>query len=458
MDKTVGALVLAAGKGTRMYSEDPKVLRTILGEPMLRYVLDGLESEFGGRVRVVVGFGADKVRKAFPALEGCFVLQEQQLGTGHALQCAWPELLASGLNHVLVVNGDVPLAAGEDLARFASQAVAQGADLAFLTIELDDPGAYGRIVRDASGQACIVEAKDYDASAHGPVTGEINAGVYLLRVAAVDKVLHGLTNANKSGEFYITDLAELMARAGGRVLAVNRGRDANLLGINNARELAAAEECLRARIVDQWLDAGVVVRQGASVRIGPRARLAPGSEVCGPCDILGDTVLEHGAVVEPGCWVKDSRIGARAVVHANSHLERAALGPGCHAGPFARLRPGAVLEADARVGNFVEMKKSVMGPGAKAGHLTYLGDAFVGAGANIGAGTITCNYDGVNKHVTSIGKGAFIGSNTALVAPVTVGDGALVAAGSVITDDVPEGALAIARGRQVLRERKKNPA
>jgi len=239
---------------------------------------------------------------------------------------------------------------------------------------------------------------------------------------------------------------------------VNRGRDENLLGINNARELVAAEECLRARMVERWLDAGVVVRQGASVRIGPRVRLAPGSEVCGPCDLLGDTVLESGAVVEPGSWVKDSRIGVRAVVRAHSHLDRAVLGEGSDAGPFARLRPGAVLEAGAHVGNFVEMKKSVLGPGAKAGHLTYLGDAFVGAGANVGAGTITCNYDGVRKHVTTIGRGAFIGSNTALVAPVTVGDGALVAAGSVITDDVPDNALAIARGRQVLKERKKNPA
>ncbi|GFK95218.1 Bifunctional protein GlmU [Fundidesulfovibrio magnetotacticus] len=458
MKEKVSALVLAAGKGTRMYSEDPKVLRTLLGEPMLGFVLGGLEPVFGERVRVVVGFGAEKVRKAYPGYDGRFVLQEQQLGTGHALQCAWSAILASGEDYVLVVNGDVPLASGQDLAAFVEDGLSAGVDLAFLTIELDDPGAYGRVVRDASGGACIVEAKDFDPSAHGRPTGEINAGIYLLRVSAVDKVLHGLTNANKGGEFYITDLAELVARAGGKVSALSRGRDENLLGINNARELLAAEESLRVRIVDGLIDSGVVIRQAGSVRVGPRVRIAPGCEVCGPCELLGDTLLEPGAVVESGCVVKDSQLGVRSVVHSFSHLERAVLGVGCHAGPFARLRPGAVLEDDARVGNFVEMKKSVLGPGAKAGHLSYLGDAFIGAGANIGAGTITCNYDGVNKHVTRIGAKAFIGSNTALVAPVTVGDEALVGAGSVITKEVPPGALAIARGKQIVRERRKNPA
>jgi bifunctional UDP-N-acetylglucosamine pyrophosphorylase/glucosamine-1-phosphate N-acetyltransferase len=458
MNASVGALVLAAGKGTRMYSEDPKVLRTLLGEPMLAYVLDGLAPVFSERVHVVVGFGADKVRKAFPAYEGRFVLQAEQLGTGHALQCAWLDLKAAGYEYVLVVNGDVPLAAGGDLASFVEAGISQKADLAFLTIDLDDPGSYGRIVRDSSGLACIVEAKDHDESLHGPATGEINAGIYLVRVAAVDSVLFSLTNTNKSGEFYITDLAELVGSQGGRVLALNRGRDQNLLGINNARELVAAEEALRARIVDSWLACGAVLRQPGSVRIGPRVTLAPGCEVSGPCDILGDTQVSRGAVIEPHCWAKDSTVGEGAVVHAFSHLEKAAVGPGAHAGPYARLRPGAVMQEGSKVGNFVEMKKSVLGPGAKASHLTYLGDAEVGAQANIGAGTITCNYDGKNKFKTTIGAGAFIGSNTALVAPVAVGENALVAAGSVITEDVPEGALAIARGRQVVKQRRKNPA
>jgi len=458
MNKSVGAIVLAAGKGTRMYSDQPKVLRSILGEPMLGYVLDGLAGPFQDRVHVVVGFGAQSVRQAYPAFDGRFVLQEQQLGTGHALQCCWDAVKTAGYEHVLVVNGDVPLADGKDLEIFVEQALADSADLAFLTIQLDEAGSYGRIVRDAAGLARIVEAKDYDETSHGPVTGEINAGIYLLRVSAIDSVLFNLTNANRSGEFYITDLAELVGQNGGRVVAVNRGRDENLLGINNPRELVAAEESLRARIVDNLLESGVVVRQPGSVRIGPYVAIAPGAEICGPCDLQGVSSIGPRAVVEPHCWIKDSEVGAGAVIHAFSHLEKASVGPDCHAGPYARLRPGAVMLEGSRVGNFVEMKKSVLGPGAKASHLTYLGDAEIGAGANVGAGTITCNYDGTHKHKTTIGAGAFIGSNTALVAPVTVGEGALVAAGSVVTEDVPDHALAIARGRQVIKTRRKNPA
>ncbi len=453
MNSTVGALVLAAGKGTRLYSEQPKVLRTLLDEPMLAYVLDALEPGFGQRLHVVVGFGADAVRAAFPALEGRFVLQERQLGTGHALQCAWDAVKSAGYEYVLVMNGDVPLARAADIQAFVDGALAGEADLAFLTIQLPEPGAYGRVVRDASGGASIVEAKDFDPALHGPATGEINAGIYLMRVAAVDSVLFGLTNQNSGGEFYVTDLAAMVGAAGGRVLAVNRGADPDLLGINTSRELVQAEETLRARIVEEWLDRGAVLRQPDSVRIGPRVRIAPGAEICGPCDILGASDIGPGARVDPHCWVRDTTIGRGSVLRAFSHALQATLGESCDAGPFARLRPGAVLEERAHVGNFVEMKKAVLRAGAKAGHLTYLGDAEVGEGANIGAGTITCNYDGANKHRTVIGEGAFIGSNTALVAPVTVGAGALVGAGSVITQDVPDKALALGRARQVNKPR-----
>ncbi len=458
MHSSIGALVLAAGKGTRMHSDQPKVLRTLLGEPMLGYVLDGLVPLFDERVHIVIGHGADQVRKAFPAYEGRFVLQEQQLGTGHALQCAWEALKGAGYSHVLVMNGDVPLAAGEDLRAFVDQALGMGADVAFLSIQLDNPGAYGRVARDASGAVSIVEAKDYDEALYGPATGEINAGIYLLRMAAVEPVLFGLNNTNKSGEFYITDLAGLAGARGGLVAALNRGRDEALLGINNPRELVLAEESLRKKIIDKWFDKGVLIRASESVRIGPRVHLEPGAEVSGPCDILGSTLIGAGALLEPHVWIKDSALAAGAVVHAFSHLESAKVGPDCHAGPFARLRPGAVLQDGARVGNFVEMKKAVLGPGAKAGHLAYLGDATVGAGANIGAGTITCNYDGKNKFNTTIGAGAFIGSNSALVAPVTIGSGALVGAGSVITKNVPDDALAFGRSRQVTKERRKKPS
>lgn len=239
-----------------------------------------------------------------------------------------------------------------------------------------------------------------------------------------------------------------------RVLAVNRGGDEAYLGINSPRELVTAEEILRRRIVDEHLDAGVVVRAAESVRIGPEVRVAPGVELCGPLELYGRTSIAAGASLASHCVVTDAVIGENAVIHAFSHLEKARVDAGCQVGPYARLRPGAIMEEGSRVGNFVEMKKAVLGPGAKASHLTYLGDAEIGAGSNIGAGTITCNYDGVRKHKTVIGQRAFIGSNSALVAPVTIGADALVGAGSVITSDVPDGMLALGRGRQVVKPRK----
>ncbi len=453
MRERIGALILAAGKGTRMKSEAPKVLKTLLGEPMLRYGLDALADLFGERVWTVIGHRADLVQAAFPKWAARFVVQAEQLGTGHALSVAMPRLLEAGLTHVLVANGDAPLVTAESLDGFVDKALAAEVDLAFVSIDLPDPGDYGRVVRH-NGSVRIVEAKDYDAARHGPASGEINAGVYLLRLEAVAPLLSRLTNDNKSGEYYITDLVALAAGAGQAVLAVNRGHDQAYLGINSPRELVTAEEALRRRIVEAHLDAGVVVRAAASVRIGPRVAIAPGVELCGPLELYGDTVIAPGAVVGSHSVLVDADIGQYAAVHSFCHLEKARVDSGCQVGPYARLRPGAVLEAGAKVGNFVEMKKSVLGPGAKASHLTYLGDAEVGAGANIGAGTITCNYDGVRKHKTVIGEGAFIGSNSALVAPVTIGREALVGAGSVITSDVPDGALALGRGRQVTKSRK----
>lgn len=453
MDKRIGALILAAGKGTRMKSDAPKVLKTLLGEPMLWYGEQALAALLGERVLTVIGHRAEAVEAAFPELAGRFVLQAEQLGTGHALSVAMPRLLDAGYSHVLVANGDAPLVTAESLGAFAEGALDAAADVAFVSIELPEPGAYGRVVRQG-GAVRIVEAKDYDVSRDGPATGEINAGVYLLRLDAVAPLLAKLRNDNKSGEYYITDLVALGAAAGLRVMAVNRGDDPAYLGINSPRELVAAEEALRRRIVDAHLDAGVVIRAAGAVRIGPRVTVAPGVELCGPLELYGETHVAAGATVFSHSVLANVAIGANVTVHSFCHLQDARVAAGCQVGPYARLRPGAELLEGARIGNFVEMKKSTLGPGAKASHLTYLGDATVGAGANIGAGTITCNYDGVHKHKTVIGAHAFIGSNSALVAPVTIGDGALVGAGSVITSDVPGGALALGRGRQVTKQRK----
>ncbi len=445
------ALVLAAGKGTRMHSDRPKVLQTLLGTPMLACVLQALRPIFADDIWVVAGHRAELVRAAFP--EARFIVQEQQLGTGHALQCALPGLSAAGYTHLLVVNGDTPLLSAQVVSRFVAES--SDADVTFATIELEDPGAYGRVVRDATQGLSIVEAKDFDPALHGPASGEVNAGIYYCRLAVLEHLLPRLCNDNKSGEYYITDIVALAVADGYKVAGVRCGHDVALMGVNSPLELAHMEEQLRARIVNDLLAAGVIVHAPELVRVGPMVQVEPGAELTGPCELYGHTCIAHGASIASHCVVRDCHIETGAEVRSFSHLEGAQVGVGALVGPFARLRPGAILEDNAHVGNFVEMKKARLGKGSKANHLTYLGDADIGEGTNIGAGTITCNYDGVHKYKTAIGNHAFIGSNTALVAPVCVGDSALVGAGSVITKDVPEGTLGIARSRQKNLPQKK---
>ncbi len=454
-DQNVAAVILAAGKGTRMHSDRPKVLQTLLAEPMLHYVYAALDPLFGqGRLFTVVGFGADQVRAAFPARESGFVLQAEQLGTGHALQSAWPALRESKAAYCLVINGDTPLVSADAMRRFVDNSLDAAADVAFLTITPDDPAAFGRVLRDPGGRvASIVEAKDYDAGRYG-APREVNAGIYCLRLDAVEPLLSELRNDNKSGEYYVTDLVGLAVSLGLKVEGVACGNDVNLMGINSPLELAEAEAVLRRRIVQGWLKRNVMIHHPESAVIGPRVVLEPGAELTGPCELYGETSVARGAAVASHTVLMNTRVEAGAEIRNFSHLDQAHVGPGCQVGPYARLRPGAVMEQGSRVGNFVEMKKAVLRRGAKANHLTYLGDADIGEKANVGAGTITCNYDGKNKFRTVIKAGAFIGSNTALVAPVTVGENALVGAGSVVTKDVPDGQMAIARARQTNLARK----
>lgn len=441
------AVILAAGKGTRMHSDRPKALQRLLGDTMLGHVA-GTARRVAGQVLTVVGHGRELVRAEHPELEQGFVLQQEQNGTGHALQCAWDAVRASGAAHCLVLNADAPLLSPEDLTELLALA-REGADIAFLTTVLPDAGAFGRVLRGPDGRvAGIVEAKDFDPALHGADTGEVNTGVFCLSVAAVEAVLFSLTSANRAGEYYITDLVANGVAAGLSVHALRREGAQDLLGVNSPLELAQAEERLRRRIVSGLLEAGVILHHPEGVVVGARAQVEPGAELTGPCRVLGASSIARGARVCAFSQVTDSVLEAGSLVREHCHLERARLGPGSDCGPFARLRPGAKLCEAAHVGNFVEMKQAVLGPGAKAGHLSYLGDAEVGQGANIGAGTITCNYDGARKHKTGIGAGAFIGSNTALVAPVRVGANAVVGAGSVITKDVPDQALAVARGKQ----------
>ena len=457
MNKSIGCLILAAGKGTRMHSDQPKVLRELLGEPMLGCVYAALDPIFGKDLFSVIGHGAQHVERRFPERAAGFVHQAEQLGTGHALIAAWDRLKQSGIEHCLVVNGDTPLLDTCQANDFINKCLNIKADLAFMSLTLPDPGAFGRVARDAAGQVkAIVEAKDFDPAVHGAQSGEINDGIYFLRLSAIEPLLGQLGRENKSREYYITDLVGLAGRAGLLVTAENYGADANLLGINSPLELVAAEEILRERIVAKHLSCGVLLRNPLAARIGPRVEIAPGAEICAPCEILGQSKIASGALVEPYCFIKDAQIAEGCQVHPFSHLEKALLGPDCSVGPYARLRPGAELKQGAKVGNFVELKKAVLGVNAKASHLSYLGDAEIGDEVNVGAGTITCNYDGTHKHRTIIGRGSFIGSNTALVAPVTLGENVLVGAGSVITKNVGDNEMAIARARQSnLRRRGK---
>ncbi|HAS88596.1 MAG TPA: bifunctional UDP-N-acetylglucosamine diphosphorylase/glucosamine-1-phosphate N-acetyltransferase GlmU [Desulfovibrio sp.] len=444
------ALVLAGGKGTRMHSDSPKVLKTLMGESMLYYVYKALKPSLGNDIFTIVGFESGQVEKAFPEMQDRFILQSEQLGTGHALQMGWGRIKASGVEYCLVINGDTPLIQEQVVTDFLEAVKKDGADLSFMSITPDEPASFGRVTRDKKGQVtAIVEAKDYDEAVHGPVSGEVNAGIYCLKISAVDSLLSKLDNNNKSGEYYITDLVDLAVECGMNVTAVNAGNSIDLMGINSPFELAQAETALRLRTAERLLKSGVTLHSWESVVVGTGVEIESGAEIYGPCEIYGSSKIKRGAVIQSHVRIVDSVVESGALIKAYSHLEEAQVGPECMVGPYGRLRPGAVLEEGSKIGNFVEMKKAVLGKGAKAGHLTYLGDSEIGAGTNIGAGTITCNYDGVNKHKTVIGEGAFIGSNTALVAPVTIGKGALIGAGSTITKNVKDGDLGVARGKQV---------
>ena len=449
-----GALILAAGKGTRMCSRRPKVLHTLLGDSMLCHVTRALSPLFKESIWTVIGHEAEMVRTACSDMPMHCVEQAEQLGTGHALMTALPDLQAAGIEQLLLINGDTPLVTTATLKAFVRDA--EGTDLAFATLTLKHPGSFGRVIRHNRKVVAIIEAKDYDPALHGPEPREINAGLYMFNLRTIAPLLPRLSNANKSGEYYITDLIRLAVEAKLMVSGLDCGDNPALLGINSPAELARSEELLRGLIVEERLNAGVTIHAPATVRIAPGAVTEPGAELFGPCELYGRTHIEADAVVESHCVIKDSRVGAGSVIRHYSHLEDAVVGPECTVGPFARLRPGAEMETGAHVGNFVEMKKARLGKGSKANHLTYLGDADIGPGANIGAGTITCNYDGVNKHRTRIGAGAFIGSNSSLIAPVEIGANAVVGAGSAISKPVPENTLGVTRAPQRTLPRKDN--
>ena len=435
-------VILAAGQGTRMRSALPKVLHPVAGKSMLGHVIDTARALQPRRIHVVIGHGAEAVRERLAADDLNFVLQEQQLGTGHAVAQALPFIRAE---QVLVLYGDVPLIEAPTLQRLLAHAGAE--QLALLTVELADPTGYGRIIRDEQGQVmAIVEQKD--ASAEQRAIREGNTGILAMPAARMADWMGRLSSDNAQGEYYLTDVIA-MAVADGLTVATAQPEDAmEVQGANDRLQLAQLERHFQQRAARRLMAQGVTLLDPA--RFDLRGEVTVGRDVLIDVNVIleGQVVIEDNVEIGPNCVIRNSTLRRGAVVKANSHLEGAELGEGADCGPFARLRPGSVLGAKAHVGNFVELKNAVLGEGAKAGHLAYLGDAQIGAASNIGAGTITCNYDGANKHRTVIGVDAFIGTNNSLVAPVIIGDGATTAAGSVITSEVPAAALAVGRARQ----------
>lgn len=439
-------VILAAGLGKRMQSNLPKVLHTIAGRPMLAHVLDGARALNADSIVVVVGHGADHVREAFSAQTDLqFALQQPQLGTGHAVQQAIPLLKEDGEDDVTVVlYGDVPLVQLETLQALL---IARQNGLAVLTEILDDPTGYGRIVRDADGAvSAIVEHKD--ASESELVIKEVNTGIVAAPTAALKRWLSKLSNNNAQGEYYLTDIIGMAVTEGIKVEVAHPQASFETLGVNSRLQQAQLERLWQAEQARRQLDAGVTLADPA--RFDVRGQLTCGRDVFIDvgCVFEGSVSLDDGVRIGPHCVLRDVAIGAGTLVEAYSHLDHARVGMDARIGPYARLRPGAELANQTHVGNFVEIKNTHLGEGSKANHLAYVGDADIGARVNIGAGTITCNYDGVNKFRTVIEDDAFIGSDTQLVAPVRVGRGATIGAGTTLTRDAPPEQLTISRVKQ----------
>ena len=436
-------VVLAAGKGTRMKSSLPKVLHKVGGVPMVQRIINTVEQMQASAVHLVYGHGGDQLQAEVSGQNLNWCLQAEQLGTGHAVQQAAPHVKDD--EDVLVLVGDAPLIRQQTLERLVK--VKAGCDLALLTVELDDPTGMGRIVRNEQGNiSAIVEHKD--ATDEQREIREINTGMMMMNGGDLKRWLSELSNDNAQGEYYLTDVIEMAAAQGKVIQAAQPDEVAETEGVNNRVHLAKLERVLQRWQAEALMHGGATLADPARVDI--RGEVNTGSDVFIDINAVfeGKVVLGNNVSIGPNCILRNCTVADNAVIEANSIVEEARVGEACTVGPYARLRPGAVLQTKAKVGNFVEIKKATLGEGAKANHLTYLGDAEIGAGANIGAGTITCNYDGVNKSKTVIGDNAFIGSNSSLVAPVNVGHNATVGAGSVVTTDVEDDALTVARARQ----------
>ncbi|WP_101674270.1 bifunctional UDP-N-acetylglucosamine diphosphorylase/glucosamine-1-phosphate N-acetyltransferase GlmU [Alloalcanivorax mobilis] len=439
---SLAVVILAAGKGTRMKSELPKVLHPIAGRPMVQHVVEAAAALEPANTVIVYGHGGERVREQVSGERLRWAEQAEQLGTGHAVAQALPELEE---DVVLVLYGDVPLIRPDTLRDFV--ATVNDHTLALMTLTPDDPSGYGRIVRNEQGAVVrIVEQKD--ASDEELRIAEINTGILACTRRFLNDSLPRLSNSNAQGEYYLTDLIAMAVDAGLTVAASQPAFAWEVDGVNDRLQLARLERVYQRVQADTLMREGVTLLDPARLDVRGRATVANDVVIDVNVILEGDVTIGTGVRVGPNCLIRNATLGAGTVVEAHSVIDGAVVGEHCQVGPFARLRPGTELAARAKVGNFVETKKSQIGEGSKVNHLSYIGDSRVGRNVNVGAGTITCNYDGVNKFQTTMKDGAFIGSNSALVAPVTIGENATVGAGSVVTKDVPDNGLAVARGQQ----------
>ncbi len=445
-------VILAAGLGKRMRSALPTVLHAVGGRPLIAHVVATARTLSPRAIHVVYGHGGDQVRAALPDPDLHWVHQAEQHGTGHAIAQALPAIADD--SEVLVLYGDVPLIGSDTLARLAA---AGGQTLSLLTATLDDPSGYGRVVRDQAGKvAHIVEHKDASREQLG--IREINTGFLCARAAALKGWVKRLTRANAQGEYYLTDVFAMAVAEGVAISTFSPRMPWEILGVNTLSDLANVERLYQREQARRLMENGVTLRDPS--RFDVRGELACGRDVVIDVNVVieGKVVLGDGVTVGPNNCLRDATIGAGTEIFQNCVIEEAEIGSGCRVGPFARVRPGSHIAVDAHVGNFVEIKNSRIGRGSKVNHLSYVGDTDMGEKVNVGAGTITCNYDGASKHRTVIGDNVFIGSNAALVAPVVVGAGATLGAGTVLVKDAPEGELTLARAEQKTVKGWKRPA
>ena len=448
---TLAVVILAAGKGTRMKSSMPKVLHPLAHKPLVQHVIDTARSLDPNQIVVVYGHGGDQVREVVTDADLSWAEQAEQLGTGHAVQQAMPHIKEA--DRVLVLYGDVPLTSAETLRELLEQA---GDGMGLLTINLDDPSGYGRIVRDDKGAVeRIVEQKD--ANADELAIQEVNTGIMVFPGEKLSGWLNGLSNNNAQGEYYLTDLLAMAVNDGVSIAVTQPEHQFEADGVNNKLQLAELERAYQRLQADRLMTEGVLLRDPN--RFDLRGSLTHGTDCEIDINVIieGNVTLGNNVKIGANVMLRNVSIGDNTVVVENCIFDDATVGADCTIGPFSRLRPGADLTGGAHIGNFVEIKKSVVGLGSKVNHLTYIGDSQIGAGVNIGAGTITCNYDGANKHTTVIGDNAFIGSNSALVAPVTIGKGSTIGAGSVIRKDTPDDKLTLSGGKQVTIENWERP-